>query len=210
MIDLALLGAGFAAPRANRARLAAASAGVLGVTALDALCADQLQDASRLSVRAEPGGTLRIRKRITVNRPAEALYRLWRDFTNHPRFMQRVESVQTIAERRTRWRARGPAGAPVEWEAEVTDDRPDELIAWRSLDRGPFQHAGVVRFEPAPGGRGTVVTVEMEHAPRGMLAAAAAKLIGMAPEQQLQEDLRRFKQLAETGQVVQVRRGEAR
>jgi uncharacterized membrane protein len=203
VMDLALLGAGFASRRAHRGRLAAAAAGVLGVSVVDALCAERLTGLSRLSVRYEKDGALRVRRRVTVDRPAEALYRFWGDFTNLPRFMDRVESVQVSGDRRTHWRVKGPGGLTVEWDAEVTEERPHELIAWRSLDRLPFQHGGIVRFEPAPGGRGTVVTVEMRYTPPGgVLTAAAAKLIGYAPEQQLQEDLRRFKQLMETGQIV--------
>lgn len=202
VMDLALLGAGLTARRTNRGRLAAAAVGVLGATAVDAFCVEQLGRLSRVSVRTDRDGTLRVRRRITINRPPEALHRFWRDFTNLPRFMETVESVQVTTERRTHWRAKGPGGTPVEWDAEVTDERPNELIAWRSLEQAPFRHAGIVRFEPAPGGRGTVVTVEMEYSPPGgALTAAAAKLIGYAPEQQLQEDLRRFKQLMETGQI---------
>jgi uncharacterized membrane protein len=201
VMDLALLGAGFAARRTNRTRLAAATAAVAGVTIVDALCAQRLTGLSRLSMQITPEGTLRVRRRITVNRPADALYRFWRDFSNAPRFMERVDSVQTTGERRTHWRARGPAGLHVEWDAEVAEDRANELIAWRSLDTLPFQHSGVVRFEAAA--RGTVVTVEMEYAPPGgAVTATAAKLLGYAPEQQVQEDLRRFKQLMETGLVV--------
>jgi uncharacterized membrane protein len=203
VMDLAALGAGFVARGTNRGRLTVATLGVLGATALDAYCADQLRGLRRPSARIEPDGTLRVRKRVTIDRPPEALYRYWRDFSNHPRFMAAVESVQPRGERRTHWRARGPAGVPVEWDAELVEDRPNERIAWRSVDGAPFGHAGVVRFEPAPGGRGTVVTVEMEYRPPGgTVTAAAAKLIGHAPEQQLHEDLRRFKQLMETGQIA--------
>lgn len=203
VMDLALLAAGFAGRRTDRSRLAAATAVVAGVTVVDALCAQQLSQLGRLSVQRTSDGMLRVRRRTTVGRPSDALYRFWRDFTNAPRFMERVESVQASGERRTRWRAKGPAGVTLEWDAEITEDRPGELIAWRALDAAPLRHSGVVRFEPAPAGRGTVVTVDMEYAPPGgALAATAAKLLGVAPEQQLQEDLRRFKQLMETGIVV--------
>ncbi len=203
VMDLALLGAGLAACRTNRTRLTAAAAAVAGITVVAALCAQQLTGLGPLSVGRTSDGALRVRRRITVNRPADALYRFWRDFSNAPRFMERVEVVQATGERRTHWRARGPAGVIVEWDAEVTDERPNELIAWRSTDDARFQHSGGVRFEPAPAGRGTVVTVEMEYSPPGgALTATAAKLIGYAPEQQVQEDLRRFKQLMETGLVV--------
>jgi len=210
VMDLGLLGAGFAGRRTKRTRLAAATAAVAGVTIVDALCAQRLTGLSRVSMQITPEGTLRVRRRITVNRPVDALYRFWHDFSNAPRFMERVDSVQTTGERRTHWRARGPAGVNLEWDAEVTEERPNELIAWRSLDTMPFQHAGVVRFEPAPAGRGTVVTVEMEYAPPGgSVTATAAKLLGYAPEQQIQEDLRRFKQLMETGLVVVAQPTEA-
>lgn len=203
VMDLALLAAGFTARRANRTRLAAATAAVAGVTVVDVLCAEQLNRLGRLSVQTTADGTLRVRRRITVNRPADALYRFWRDFSNAPRFMERVEAVQVTAERRSHWRAQGPAGVTLEWDAEITEERPNELIAWRSLADAPFRHSGVVRFEPAPAGRGTVVTVEMEYTPPGGgLTAAVAKLIGYAPEQQLQEDVRRFKQFLETGLIV--------
>jgi uncharacterized membrane protein len=202
VMDLTLLGAGFTARRANRMRLAAVAAGVLGATAVDAFCAEQLRGLTRLSVRTDKDGTLRVRKRITINRPPEALFRFWRDFSNLPRFMERVESVQITGDRRTHWRAKAPGGVILQWDAEVVDERPNELIAWRALDKAPFRHAGVVRFEPAPGGRGTTVTVEIEYSPPGgALTAAAAKVIGYAPEQQLHEDLRRFKQLMETGHI---------
>jgi uncharacterized membrane protein len=201
-----LLAAGSRVPlgaRLTGAAMAAATAAVAGVTVVDAVCAQRLADRGRLSVQTTTEGALRVRRRITVNRPPDALYRFWGDFTNAPRFMERVEAVQTTGERRTHWRAQGPGGVTVEWDAEVTEDRPNELIAWRSLDDAPFRHSGVVRFEPAPAGRGTVVTVEMEYAPPGgALTATVAKLIGAAPEQQLQEDLRRFKQFLETGLVV--------
>jgi uncharacterized membrane protein len=203
VMDLALLGAGFAARRANRKRLAVATAAVVGVTALDALCAQRLTAMTRVSAGSPDARSVRARKRITLDRPADALYRFWRDFTNHPKFMERVETVQVTGERRSHWRARGPAGTTVEWDSEVTEERPNELIAWRTLPGASIEHTGSVRFEPAPGGRGTVVTVEMQYSPPGgAITAAAAKMLGYAPEQQLQEDLRRFKQLMETGEVV--------
>jgi len=203
VMDLALLGAGFAGRRTNRTRLAAATAAVAGVTIVDALCAQRLTALSRVSMQITPEGTLRVRRRITVNRPADALYRFWRDFSNAPRFMERVDAVQTTGERRTHWRARGPAGVNVEWDAEVTEERPNELIAWRSVDTMPFQHSGVVRFEPAPAGRGTVSVTEMEYAPPGgSVTATAQVLINEDPGHPCHAVPPVFKQLMETGLVV--------
>jgi len=203
VMDLALLTAGFTGRRVRRGRLALATGAVAGVTAVDAVCAQQLTALTRVSAGSPDGRFVHARKRITINRPAEALYRFWRDFSNLPRFMRHLESVQPLGERRSHWRVKVPGGIALQWDVEMTEERPNELIAWRSLEGSPVQHSGTVRFESAPGGRGTVVTAEMEYRPPGgAVTAAAAKLIGMAPEQQLQEDLRRFKQLMETGQVV--------
>lgn len=203
VMDLALLGAGFTGRRVRRGRLAVAAAAVAGVAVADAVCAQELTALTRLSAGSPDGRVVRARKRIIVDRPAEALYRFWRDFSNMPRFMEHVESVQVLDERRSHWRVKGPGGITLQWDSEVTEERANELIAWRSLEGSPVQHSGAVRLEPAPGSRGTVVTVEMEYTPPGgALTAAAARLIGLTPEQQLQEDLRRFKQLLETGEVV--------
>jgi uncharacterized membrane protein len=208
LMDLALLTPALASRRARTTRVAAATAAALGVTALDAQCARQLSRAGEPTRRA-----VAARRTITINRPPEELYRFWRAFTNLPRFMHRLESVQGLGERRTHWRARGPAGSVVEWDAEVLEDKPNELISWRSLPGSDVNHAGVVRFERAPGGRGTQVAVELEYTPPGGgLGATLAKVVGRAPEQELQEDLRRFKQLMETGEVVMsegVQRGVA-
>jgi uncharacterized membrane protein len=199
VMDLVLLGAAMTSRRARRDRVKAATAAVLGVTALDAMAARQLQDGAagrRLGTRA-------VRKSITLNRPADPLYRFWRDFANLPRFMHNLESVQVLGERRSRWKAHGPGGIPVEWESEVTDERPGELIAWRTVPGSQVEHSGVVRFTPAPGGRGTEVTVEMDYTPPGgALTATMAWLVGQAPGQQIAEDLRRFKQLMEAGELV--------
>jgi uncharacterized membrane protein len=117
--------------------------------------------------------------------------------------MSRIESVQMRGERRSHWVAKAPGGFKVEWDAEIVDDRPNELIAWRALDGSDVDHSGSVRFESAPGGRGTIVRVEMRYMPPGgRIGALFAKIFGEEPERHVQEALRRFKQLMETGEVV--------
>ena len=191
-LDLACLGAAFLAPRARQDRVAAATAAVLGVTLLDVLCARQL---SRRAVR--------VQQRILINRSPAELYQFWHDFQNLPRFMYHLDSVQTTGQGRSHWVARAPAGTTVEWDAVITTDHPNSLIAWRSLESADVEHTGSVRFEPAPGGRGTAVTVEMTYRPPGgAIGRGLAKLFGEAPEQQMQDDLRRFKQVMETGEVI--------
>ncbi len=196
VMDLTLLGSAFTARRTRQGRVATMTAAVTGVTALDVWCSQSLgrDGAAR--------GGVPTRTAITINRSADELYRFWRDFTNLPRFIPRLESVELIGERRSHWTVRTPAGVTVEWNSEVTDDRPGDRIGWRSLPGSPVAHTGLVRFERAPGGRGTQVTVEMEYAPPGgAVTAKLARLIGQAPEQQMAESLRRFKQLMETGEI---------
>jgi uncharacterized membrane protein len=213
MLDLAYLGTALSSDRARRGRVTAAMAAVAGVTALDVLCAQRLSAESRaragrsraaLLGRAAEERAVHVRKAITIGRPAEDLYRFWHDFENLPRFMRHLESVRVIDERRSHWKAKAPLGWTVEWEAEVTEDRPNELIAWRSLEGADVPNYGSVSFEPAPGGRGTVVRVDLYYEPPGgIIGATLAKLFGQEPGQQVQEDLRTFKQLIETGEVVQ-------
>jgi uncharacterized membrane protein len=199
-IDLACLGAAFTSPRARQGGVMVATAAVLGVTLVDLLCARQL--SHRDGVRSQTGD-IGVRQSIMINRSPEELYQFWYEFRNLPGFMYHLESVQTTGPGRSHWVAKGPAGTRVEWDAEVTAEQPNALIAWRSLPGAPVEHTGAVRFESAPGGRGTVVRVELTYRPPGgVLGACLAKLFGKAPEQQLQEDLRRFKQVMEAGEVV--------
>lgn len=194
-LDLALLGAAALSPRSNRGRVAVATAAVAGVTLLDYLCAQQLSED-----RHDAG--LRATASVTISRSPEELYRFWRDFENLPRFMTHLKSVRASGNR-SHWEASGPAGTTVEWDAELTEDRPNEVISWRSVEGSDVEHAGSIRFAPAPGDRGTIVFVELQYRPPGgMAGAAAAALFGEEPNQSMQRDLRRFKQVMETGEII--------
>ncbi len=145
---------------------------------------------------------IRVEQVYTIDRPASELYEFWRHFENLPRFMRHLQTVEAIDERRSRWVAAAPAGTSVEWEAEVTEDRPNEVIAWRSLPGSQIEHQGEVRFESPVDGSGTVVRVTFEYKPPfGAPGAVIARLFGEEPRQQVQEDLRRFKRLMETGEI---------
>ena len=203
VMDLALLSKNLGSDNPRRGRAIAATAAVLGVAALDYYCAHQLSGA-RTQEGAEASKGIRVRKSITVNRPPEEVYAFWHDFQNLPRFMDHLESVQVTGAGQSHWKARGPAGTTVEWDAEITEDRPNELIAWRSVQGADVDNAGEVRFTRAAGDRGTEVHVDLRYdPPAGKLGALVAKLFGEEPNGQVAGDLRRFKQVLEVGEVVQ-------
>lgn len=194
-LDLACLGAAFSSPKADHGKLKAATAAVIGVTALDVYNAQQLsRDNNDSAVRVHT---------MTINSSPDEVYRFWRDFENLPRFMSHLESVRITGDKRSHWVAKAPGGTTVEWDAEIIEDVPNKLIAWRSLEGADVENSGVVRFESAPGGRGTEVRVEIVYnPPGGVLGAGIAKLFGEEPGQQIKGDLYRFKQVMETGEVV--------
>ena len=194
-VDIATLAAAGASPRTNKGSVALATASVLGVAALDVYCAREL-------TRREPAG-IRMTRSVVVNRPPHELYEFWHAFENLPRFMAHVKSVRTAGPGISHWVVNGPAGSSVEWDARITADTPNELIAWQSLEGADVENSGVVRFEPRPGKRGTIVRVDVEYRPpAGTAGKLVATLFNESPEQQIYDDLRRFKQIVETGEVV--------
>jgi uncharacterized membrane protein len=202
-VDLSVLAAALQSDESDRARVASAIIAVLGVTALDIICAGQLSTATATASPGRRTGAIRVEQVVTINRPIEEVYQFWRAFQNFPRFMRHLESVQVTSERRSRWRAKGPAGITVEWEAEMIEDRASDWIAWRSLEGADVPNSGSVRFRRAPGARGTELRVQMEYSPpAGKLGRGVAWLFGADPEQQIREDLRRSKQLLETGEIT--------
>jgi uncharacterized membrane protein len=148
------------------------------------------------------GQGVKSEKSVTINRPANELFTFWRDFENLPRFMEHLERVQVIDARRSHWVAKAPAGQRVEWDAEIHNEIPNELIAWRSLPGSEIANAGSVHFRAWPDGHGTEVRVVLSYEPpAGRLGDAVARLFGESPSQQVEDDLRRFKQVMEGGEV---------
>jgi uncharacterized membrane protein len=140
---------------------------------------------------------------VTINKPKDDVYEFWHDFENLGRFMQHLELVEDLGSGRSHWVARAPAGMTVEWDAKITEDLPGERIAWQSLPGSEVYNSGSVQFRDAPGDRGTEITVRIEYEiPGGAAAAKLAKLFREEPHNQLRDDLRRFKQVMETGEVV--------
>jgi uncharacterized membrane protein len=202
LVDLAELASAMNSRGSEKTRVVTATAAVLGVTALDVLCARRLSEKSSSNGRQEASGYSPVAETITVNRSPEEVYNFWHDFERLPTFMRYLESVRVTGDRRSHWRAKGPGGG-VEWDAEITDDTPNEMISWRSLEGSDVDNTGTVRFQSASGGRGTVVRVELRYAPPGgAVGAAIAKLFATDPGHRIHDDLRAFKQIMETGEVV--------
>ncbi len=149
------------------------------------------------------GEGIKAEKSVTINKAPEELYRFWRNFENLPRFMKHLEAVRGLDDKRSHWVAKAPLGMRAEWDAEIINEKENELIAWRSVEGSSIPNAGSVRFEQRPGATETVVRVSINYAPPGgTLGALLAKLFGEEPEQQIAEDLRRFKQLMEAGETA--------
>jgi uncharacterized membrane protein len=182
--------------------------------------------AKRKGLRAsvKHGAGIKVEKSVTIDKPVEELFRFWSDFENLPRFLNHLESVRAISgpsnqsslaslasltsltgrpSRISHWVARLPAGMKVEWDAEIINEAPNKLIAWRSLEGAGVPNAGSVRFERSPDGQGSEVKVAIEYAPPvGKIGSLLAKLFGEDPERRVAEDLRRFKLLMETGRTT--------
>jgi uncharacterized membrane protein len=140
---------------------------------------------------------------ITVNRSPEELYTFWRDLENLPTIMHNLVSVKKLDETRSHWTAKTVGGATIEWDAEIADEEPNHYIAWKSEHEAPVRTYGVVKFEPAPGNRGTEVNLILKYSmPLGILGAADAAAMGVDPSQQARQDLQRFKQYMETGEIA--------
>jgi uncharacterized membrane protein len=145
---------------------------------------------------------IRVDQQITINKSPEEVYSFWRNLENLPRFMNHLNCVRAVDNRVSHWVATGPAGMNVEWDAEIVNDTPNEIIGWRSLEGSQVDNGGSVRFEHAGTGRGTLVKVSLQYnPPAGQLGAMVARLFGEDPKKTIGEDLQRFKELMETGNI---------
>jgi len=180
---------------------------VRGITGAGPSVSEPVLRAAEPVLRAAPGiggpASVEVEHTLTLEAEPGRLYSFWRRFSNLPQFMRHLESVTEQDQRRSHWVAKAPAGTTVEWDAEIIDDRPDELISWRSVEGADVENSGSVEFRPATGGRGTVVKVRLAYKPpAGTAGRIVAKLFGEEPEQQIREDLRRFKMLIEAGEIA--------
>lgn len=159
--------------------------------------------ASPAHLIASPGESTFVARAVTIDRDAEALYAYWRNLSNLAAIMDDIESIEVIDELRSHWSVRGPAGTLIEWEAVITEDAPNRRIAWRAEEGAEVQNHGWVEFRPAPPGRGTEVHALIAYdAPGGLLGRLIAKALQHEPNTQARRELRRFKQLMETGEIT--------
>jgi len=201
-----VLGSGMILYGARRRGMTGLSLAVLGIGLIYQTAAGRnpLYSAMGITLARTTSGSQRVVvvKSMTISRPSGELYRFWRDFQNLPSVMTHLESVSVLDDKRSHWKVKGPAGISVEWDAEIVNEKDNALIAWESCANSDIAHWGVIRFVPAPGDRGTEVTVVLEYEPiAGTFGAALAKLFGKEPGQQIEDDLRRFKYIMEAGEA---------
>jgi len=148
---------------------------------------------------------IKVEKTVTINKQAEERYRFWHNFENLPRFMKHLKDVKVDNNKRLHWTTSGVLGGSVEWDADIIEDRENELIAWASVEGADVDNSGFVRFQAAPANRGTQVkAVTKYNPPGGAIGDAIAKEFGEEPQQQLGEDLRRFKMISEAGEIATI------
>ena len=195
----------------DRGRLTLAAAAVAGVTALDIVSSVRLTSESSPAAGEDPGSyktadTLDdhvVAAVVTVNKPVEEVYNFWKDPRNYALFMDHLESVHPTTGGLSHWKIKAPPGLSVEWDAEITQDIPNELIRWTSIDKSNVDSSGTVRFQKAPGDRGTIVSLHAEYKPKGgAVGARIRRLFSAIPKTHMKNDLRRFKQLMEIGEIL--------
>ena len=181
----------------------------------DSLTSEQTDDAPLTSSKdgdrariaseqlVEPKGDSLTGVTVTINRPRKELFSYFRDLANLPSFMDNVIAVDPIDAQQSRWRVKAPAGKAVEWVSQITEERENELIAWASVEGADVPNSGRIDFRDAPGGRGTWVTATILYdPPGGIIGKIIAKMFQREPTIQARRDLRRFKQLMETGEIA--------
>lgn len=146
---------------------------------------------------------IHVEEAVTIQRPREEIFQFWRNFENLPRFMDHLKQVEVIDDKTSRWVAKAPIGYSVEWNAEIINEVPDQVIGWKSIEGSDVVSAGSVHFDDAGAGRGTRVRVRLQYSPPGgKVGDAIARLLGSDAATQIRQDLQRFKQLVEAGETA--------
>lgn len=161
----------------------------------------ETRDAAARALGDTRGGTL-VGHTVTINRPRDELYAYWRDFARLPKFMDNVERVDVLSATHSHWVVKAPGGRTVEWDALVTEEKEGEVIAWVSAEDAEVPNSGRIEMRDA-GDRGTIISVTIAYdPPAGAVGKLIAKMFQREPAIQARRDLRRFKQLMETGEVA--------
>ena len=198
-LDLAILGLA-SWERDSAAARAASTAVVAAITAADVAAAVAHQSTN---LQVSPTRDVYLERSIIVNKTPRECYDWWRDLRNMPRFTRNLQKVTPLDETHSHWVSREFAGTRVEWRSRINEDVPGERILWSATQDSSFAHAGSVTFAPATGGRGTLITASIHyHVPGGPIGAALARFLGPDPIGEVRENLRRFKQLLETGEIA--------
>jgi uncharacterized membrane protein len=167
------------------------------------LRASERDDVTSRAATVNARKAVKVERSVTIDKPRAELFAFWRNFENLPRFMEHLVAVRVDSPTRSHWEAKAPAGRTVEWDAEIVNEVPNEIIAWKSVGEPDVPNAGSVNFSDAPGGRGTIVRVTMDYEPpAGRLGAILSHFFSEEPDHQIREDLRKFKQLMETGEIT--------
>jgi uncharacterized membrane protein len=161
---------------------------------------DHADDVLEFAPEEKPRHGFVVEKVVTINKPREELFNFWRDFENLPRFMDHLEQVRVLDQTRSEWTAKAPTGT-VSWDAKIVDEVPGELIAWHSSRDSQVHNTGKVTFKDAAGGTEVKVVIQYQP-PGGIIGKTVAKLFGEEPQQQVDEDLERFKTLMEAGEIA--------
>jgi uncharacterized membrane protein len=202
-MDLALLKSAMDSPRSDRNRVATATMAVLGITAADLLASTRMAAEPNAPYEAMQARDVHATAAITVQAPISEVFGYWDGFQSLPRFMSDAASVQITGDQRSHWTLSAPAGMSLEWDAEITDSRPNEQISWRTAEGASVSVEGTVRFRNAPGDRGTQVIFDAHfNPPGGELGKKIAGIFAEALGTKIGNDLRRFKQLVELGEIV--------
>jgi uncharacterized membrane protein len=202
-MDLALLKSAMESPRSDRDRVATATMAVLGIAAADLLCSTRMSGEPTAPYEAMQARDVRATAAVTVQAPIDEVFGYWDGLQSLPRFMSDAASIEITGDRQSRWRLSAPAGMSVEWDAEIIETRPNEQISWRTAEGSSVNVEGSIRFRTAPGGRGTQVIFDAHFSPPGgELGKTIAGVFAQALGAKIGNDLRRFKQLVELGEIV--------
>ena len=202
-MDLALLKSAMDSPRSDRDRVATATMAVLGITAADLLCSTRMTAEPNAPYEAMQARDVHATAAVTVQAPINQVFGYWDGFQSLPRFMSDAASVVITGDRQSRWTLSAPAGRTLEWDAEITESRLNEQISWRTAEGSSVNVEGTIHFRTAPGNRGTQVIFDAHFSPPGgELGKKIAGIFAEALGTKIGNDLRRFKQLVELGEIV--------